>query len=406
MKPLPNAISGMHPKYALLLCLFLTFFIESHAKQDTLTRHPIHHQIGFDIRPGYILPTKSFFERDNAQGKPIRNVVSAHLKWAFRFHKDSYLGRLYPYAYQGIGVAYTSFSNTSEIGNPVSVYVFQGSRIARLAPRLSLDYEWNFGAAFGWKKHNYTTNPYNDVVGSKINAYLNVGIYLNWRLASEWRLTAGIEASHYSNGNSNYPNAGVNTIGGRIGVIRTFDSKEDKTQSFKREKATLKGSPFSYDLIVYGATRRRGIIWPDEKYLVPGSFGVVGLNFNPLYWINRYLRAGISLDAQYDESANLKNHYAGDNYTLQDGSKKFYRPPFREQFAIGLSVRAELTMPIFSINFGIGRNLIYKGEDTKGFYQILALKTFVTSHLFLHTGYQLNNFNDPNNLMLGLGYRF
>lgn len=406
MKPLPNAISSMHPKYALLLCLFLAFFIESHAKQDTLTRNPIHHQIGFDIRPGYLLPTKSFFERDNAQGKPIRNVVSAHLKWAFRFHKDSYLGRLYPYAYQGIGVAYTSFSNTSEIGNPVSVYVFQGSRIARLAPRLSLDYEWNFGAAFGWKKHNYATNPYNDVVGSKINAYLNVGIYLNWRLASEWRLTAGIEASHYSNGNSNYPNAGVNTIGGRIGIIRTFDSKEDKAQSSIREKATLKGSPFSYDLIVYGATRRRGIIWPDEKYLVPGSFGVVGLNFNPLYRINRYFRAGISLDAQYDESANLKNHYAGDDYTLQDGSKKFYRPPFREQFAVGLSVRAELTMPIFSINFGIGRNLIYKGEDTKGFYQILALKTFVTSHLFLHTGYQLSNFNDPNNLMLGLGYRF
>ena len=85
---------------------------------------------------------------------------------------------------------------------------------------------------------------------------------------------------------------------------------------------------------------------------------------------------------------------------------KFHRPPFRKQFAMGLSLRAELVMPVFSINVGVGRNLIYSGGDMKGFYQILALKTYVTRHLFLHVGYQLSKFKDPNNLMLGLGYRF
>lgn len=63
-------------------------------------------------------------------------------------------------------------------------------------------------------------------------------------------------------------------------------------------------------------------------------------------------------------------------------------------------------MPIFSVNIGIGHNVFYKGKDTKGFYQILALKTFLTRNLFLHTGYQLSKFKDPNNLMLGLGWRF
>ena len=59
------------------------------------------------------------------------------------------LGQLYPYAYQGIGVGYNTFGNVSELGNPVSVYVFQGSRLARLARNLTLNYEWNFGASFG-----------------------------------------------------------------------------------------------------------------------------------------------------------------------------------------------------------------------------------------------------------------
>ena len=65
-----------------------------------------------------------------------------------------------------------------------------------------------------------------------------------------------------------------------------------------------------------------------------------------------------------------------------------------------------MDMPVFSINVGVGRNLIYSGGDMKGFYQILALKTYITRHLFLHVGYQLSKFKDPNNLMLGLGYRF
>ena len=30
----------------------------------------------------------------------------------------------------------------------------------------------------------------------------------------------------------------------------------------------------------------------------------------------------------------------------------------------------------------------------------------ITKNLFLHVGYQLHDFKDPNNLMLGLGFRF
>lgn len=85
---------------------------------------------------------------------------------------------------------------------------------------------------------------------------------------------------------------------------------------------------------------------------------------------------------------------------------KFHRPPFREQFAVGLSLRAEWVMPIFSINAGIGRNLYAVGMIQKGFTRFWLLKTYVTRHLFLHVGYQLSKFKDPNNLMLGLGYRF
>ena len=71
-------------------------------------------------------------------------------------------GKIYPHAIQGIGVGYNTFFNSKEIGNPLAVYAFQTSRIMSITPRLSFDYEWNFGASFGWKKYDEETNPMNN----------------------------------------------------------------------------------------------------------------------------------------------------------------------------------------------------------------------------------------------------
>ena len=360
------------------------------------------HGIGLDVRPGYVVPTNSFLEGDNLQQKIIEQSLSLHLKYAFQFGKDSRLGRMYPHAYQGIGVSYNTFYCPAELGNPVTVYAFQGAPIVRLSSRLSFDYEWNFGASFGWKKYDEQYNPQNEVIGSKINAYINLGLLLNWQFHPQWKLAAGGDLTHFSNGNTHYPNGGINIIGGRVGIVRTFGDTDDASGAIAPERLFIKPH-VSYDLVIYGATRKRGFVKDNVPSLVPGSFGIVGLNFAPMYNFNNYFRAGLSVDAQYDESANIKDYKLEGSYM---NDIKFHRPPFREQFAVGLSLRAELVMPIFSINAGIGRNLICRGDDTNGFYQILALKTYVTRHLFLHVGYQLSKFKDPNNLMLGIGYRF
>lgn len=377
--------------------------------RDSLSRKLIH-VAGVDIKPAYVFPTHEFLAGDNASFTPVSKHFSAHLKYGFKFAPDSYFGRMYPHAIQGIGVGYNTFFNSNELGNPWSVYVFQTSRIASLTPRLSFDYEWNFGASFGWKKYDVESNPYNRVVGSKVNAYIYLGFLFNWQLDAQTSLRAGIAATHFSNGNTGYPNAGVNTMGASVGIVRYFGGS-DKTGLPATSSCIFHRPPFrpyvSYDLIVYGATRKKGVFLEDgTPILVPGSFGILGLNFTPMYNFSRYFRAGVSLDVQYDESANIASHIANTVVAPDAENIKFYRPPFREQFAIGFSLRAEIVMPVFSINLGMGRNVVCKGVDTDAFYQVLALKTNVTKNLFLHVGYQLRDFKDPNNLMLGLGFRF
>ena len=356
------------------------------------------HIIGLDIRPSYLFPTHEFFKGNNNAGKNNNSSFAGHIKYGFKF---------YPHAIQGIGIGYNTFFNTEEIGNPIAVYVFQTSRIATVTPRLSFDYEWNFGASFGWKKFDEKNNPNNRVVGSKINAHINLGFFLNWQIAANTNLKAGIDVTHYSNGNTSYPNAGVNTIGASVGITRSFGGGNNGQEKLCKQFTPIFDRYITYDLIVYGATRKKGV-FPEnhDPILVPGSFGIIGLNFNPLYNFSRYFRAGLSLDIQYDESANIGQHIANDDIPSTPEDLKFFRPSFREQFSTGISVRAEIVMPIFSINLGIGKNFLCKGSDTNSFYQTFVLKTNITKNFFLHTGYQLYRFKDPNNLMLGIGYRF
>ena len=393
----------------IVCCLILLSVHALYGNGRDSVNYRVVHFWGGDLRPAYTFPTDCFFKGENMENKPIRKNISAHLKYGFKFLPAHYLGKYYPYATQGIGIGYNTFGNPSELGCPLAVYVFQSSRIVALTSGLSLDYEWNFGASFGWKKYDEMTNFYNRVVGSKINAYINVGLLLKWELSCTTHLRMGVGLTHYSNGNTHYPNAGVNTVGGSIGFVHYWVPSR-KLESFKASLVADKASfrPYvSYDIIVYGATKKKGILLDSgTAILVSGSFAVAGINFNPLYNFSRYFRAGVSLDLQYDESANIAKHIADFEYSGDEGNVRFYRPSAREQYSAGLSVRAEVVMPFFSINLGVGKNFICKGADTDSYYQIFALKADVTKNLFLHAGYQLYRFKDPNHLMLGIGFRF
>ena len=81
------------------------------------------------------------------------------------------------------------------------------------------------------------------------------------------------------------------------------------------------------------------------------------------------------------------------------------QPAWHRQVALGVSARAEFTMPYFSINLGVGHHLLNAKDDFGGFYEMLALKVALSRKAFLNIGYSLYDYRYPNNLMLGLGCR-
>lgn len=367
---------------------------------DTLTSpQRLIHRVGMEIRPGYIFPTNTFLDGENNKREPIRNAFSAHMRYSFKFHPDTYADRIYRGVYQGIGLAYYSFKNREELGNPITFYLFQGAQIATLAPFLSFNYEWNFGISAGWKPYDFGKNYYNKVIGSKVNAYLNAGFFLNWRVSPELDLTTGVALTHFSNGNTKFPNAGLNTVGLRLGFVYNFN-REEKTFLPLSYRPSIPpfSRHFSYDLVVFGSWRRKGVVYGDKQIPSPHAYPVLGFNFAPMYNLGYRVRLGASLDGVYDGSANVYT----DNFYIDE----FIKPSLKKQLALGISGRAEYVMPYFSVGIGLGTNILHGGGDLKAFYQILALKIEVTRSSFIHIGYSLQDFHDPNYLMLGVGFRF
>ncbi len=397
-------------KWQALLILGMMFLLPDSVFAQTGTEHldslsfshGFIHRIEAEARPGYILPTQAFLRGENEQMQPIENALSAHLKYAFHSYPGTVADRIYGGAYQGLGLGWFTFGEPEHLGSPLALYLFQGARIARLAPQLTLNYEWNFGLSFGWKPYHPDLNPYNKVIGSKTNAYLNTNFYLSWMLSPQFDFTAGIDLSHFSNGNTQFPNAGLNTLGAKVGLIYNFNRNERAC----RQPLYLPYIPpfprhISYDLVLFGSWRRKGVAVGDEQYAAPGRYTVAGFSFAPMYNVGYKFRTGIAADVVYDGSANL---YAPP-YILGT-MPTFEQPSFEEQLAFGLSARFEYVMPYFTVGLGIGTNVLHAGGDLKSCYQILALKINVSRNSFLHIGYNLHNFHTPNYLMLGVGFRF
>ena len=388
-------------------CLFLFLIAVIALSANASDSIGWRHSVSIDFRPSYAFSSykddilSNILDMEDARKTKIAS--SLHLQYGFSFPSGSHQGRICPDAWQGIGAAVNFLANPKGIGTPVCVYAFQGAPVWKFSDRFFLYYEWNFGASFGWRPCDGEIAHSNLIVGSRVNAYINLGAGIAWRFNDSFALMAGIDLTHYSNGNTSFPNPGVNLAGLRVGVEADILSGREVSNLPVPDGESV-GSPRpDIDLTAYGALRKRVYRGGEEPVLLKSRFPVVGIDIAPMWRITKNFRTGPSLDLQWDESTDLRRHYA---YGTTSDDIRFYRPPFFSQICVGLSGRAELVMPLFSVNIGMGGYNIIGPEETRATYQLANLKVRLTDRFFLNIGYQLLNFQKQNNLMLGLGYTF
>lgn len=380
--------------------IILAFSVFAAEGKDSLYPESGTHRVTAEIKPAYNMATHGIYNGHNDAGRKIKAGTSFHLKYSFELSESSENGQRFPGSYQGIGAAVNTFYCHSITGTPISLYIFQGMRLADLTSSLTVGYEWNLGLSTGWKQ--------NIAVGSRSNIYINVGIPFIWRICPEWEFSFGPEYTHFSNGDTYYPNGGANTVGFRLGISRVCNPSAIRTAGriLFRGEEELTGRQakdrMTYDMMFYGAWRAKRTLSGVNLCLINEPFVIAGTSINPLYELNRYFRIGPALDITYDSSANLENiEFDLETRRVTDWS----RPDVWKQAAAGISIRGELNSPYFAINLGVGYNILKSGKDMKGLYTLYNLKVRISDLMYFNIGYRLSSLNYTHNLMFGIGFR-
>ena len=124
--------------------------------------------------------------------------------------------------------SYNTFHSPAELGNPVVVYAFQGHLLYNF--RLSCHLITSGISVLLSVGRNMTGNTIRRMKLLVLKS-MHISIRFGIELATSSAVETGSRCrSHtFSNGNTHYPNGGLNVIGGRIGVVRTFGEEDAST---------------------------------------------------------------------------------------------------------------------------------------------------------------------------------
>jgi hypothetical protein len=113
-------------------------------------------------------------------------------------------------------------------------------------PRYKFQIRFGSGLALLSKTYDVINNPTNNVIGARLNSTTQFKFINNIKLSEKWSMLAAVSFIHFSNGNVQKPNLGINAVTGNIGLQyhpndnpRTYEADSAKPY-FKRFHAVVK----------------------------------------------------------------------------------------------------------------------------------------------------------------------
>ncbi|MDR0710798.1 MAG: acyloxyacyl hydrolase [Prevotellaceae bacterium] len=167
---------------------------------------PQRYCVGTDIRVGR--------QTDNSAGDPF--------------------DALYRYPHYGLGYYMGNMngiimhsSAQAGLGKPAALYAFFGSPIRR-GKRLTAGYTISAGLSYNFNAYDPEDAPFNVLIGSKRNAYVDLAFDVSIALPLRSTLTAGLSYQHFSNGSYQKPNGGINLLSGTLAYQWSTFRRRDK----------------------------------------------------------------------------------------------------------------------------------------------------------------------------------
>lgn len=260
--------------------------------------------------------------------------------------------RLYNYPQIGIGLSH-NYLTKSFLGNPTSLYSFLNLPLTS-GSKLKLDLGMHLGLACGI--HPFSEqNQQNIALGSKCAAYASLNLNASVRISQNIDLLLYAGGYHYSNGNTNKPNKGLNMLGTETGLRYTLQESYTKRNT---DPVTPKEPRSS--ILLFGA-----LGWKKEA-TYSSQYRVGSLSAGYYRSINHKSRLSAGLDLFYDEGILY--------YTNKENR-------LNNVVATGFFGGHELTFDKFSIVTQVGIYLRNPHPYDPFYYERLGLRTVIAKRI-------------------------
>jgi len=146
-----------------------------------------------------------------------------YLQFQTNGHKD--WEKLHRYPQWGVGLMYGNTGSRQYMGNMTALYAYLNLPVIRAG-----NYNANFlvgtGPGIISKPFDINSNPKNTLIGTRLNAFINLGFQNELRLSKHVFLNAGLNFLHLSNGGTTLPNLGINTPSITAGLRYAFNKPD------------------------------------------------------------------------------------------------------------------------------------------------------------------------------------
>lgn len=379
-----------------IVLLFLGISANLIAQESKAKKLPF---IRVNYQVGYVLPTNSFLQGDNASGKPIDSYHAAAIELGFQTNGSKSWHHAWNMPSIGIGFYTADLFNDEELGKPAAIYAFFNNTLKQW-DRFGIHFEGGAGLTFNWKPYDPEINPANVAIGSYNTVYLDFGIKAQWLLGRHFQFDLAYTFTHFSNGATTLPNMGINMTGPKVSLAYHFKGNEP-TFIALAQKGFIKKNEFVADLKF--STKQvkfdTSITQISTQYLGI-NYNVYGLAFGYLRYPTEKWKYGAGIETAYDESATAQ-------LDVVDGVYNPVETPQKYHWNMSIYISGQMVLGKTSIFADLGY-YIWRQEipgQTPDFYQRFGVRIDIYKGIQIGGALRAYNFGIADYIEWSIGYK-
>ena len=289
----------------LIICSLLIMPFLSFAQTEATAPPDRENFVRLTTQYGTILRRNGpFFESVDAEGDEFKNIQAINLEYGWQMLPGKDWAKICRYPRFGFGVQYLRFLNRNELGHPFSIYGFYNGNFLQ-RKRFLWTSQLSAGLGFGLTTYDPTDDLPNDIISSKVNAFIELSSNLAFKVGNRLWLEPGIKFSHFSNGNTKKPQKGINIFSYALGV--RYQLKEAENAFAEKE---VEPCQHRHEVLAYIGYGTRQLDYndkdndkPTETYGLTFSMANLHLGYN--YELFHRMKIGGGVDVIYDGSNGM-----------------------------------------------------------------------------------------------------